>query len=218
MRRILVLATALLSFSFFNVEAQEDVYRAKNFYHLLGMQGFSDNLLTMNFKLYEGYVKQTNLFISRLKELEKEGKVGSIEYVGIKRMFGFEYDGMRLHELYFENLGGKTPLAVKDALYQQIERDFDSFEAWKKDFMATGMIRGVGWALLYFDPHAKRLFNVWINEHQMNELAECKIILAMDVWEHAYITEYGIQRADYIDAFMRNIQWNIPSHRFSADL
>lgn len=191
-----------------------DVYKAKNFYHLIGMKGFSDALLTMHFKLYEGYVKNTNALIEKIREKELNHEMDTLEYSGLKRMFGFEFDGMRLHELYFENLGGKRPLNSAAPLYKQVIKDFGSYENWEQSFIATGMLRGVGWSILYFDPKVNRLYNVWVNEHNINELAEGVIILAMDVWEHAYITEYGLSRIDYIQAFLTNINWNVVSNRY----
>ena len=178
------------------------------------MSGFTESMLVMHFKLYEGYVAQTNKLIEELAALETSGKTGSLEYQGLKRMFGFEYDGMRLHEAYFENLGGKLPLNTLSSLYKQIVADFGSYEIWQADFIATGMLRGSGWVALYFDLMANKLLNVWIGDHQVNHLVGDSLILVMDVWEHAYITEYGLARKDYIDAFLKNVNWNIASNRF----
>ena len=115
------------------------------------MPGFNDALLKMHFQLYQGYVN-TNLLLARMKELEQQDKDLSYDYGALKRRFAWEYDGMRLHELYFENLGGDEPLDKASDLYQKISKDFGSFESWKKNFAATGMIRGIGWVILYRDP------------------------------------------------------------------
>ena len=209
MKKLLVLS--LVCVSLFS-----DTYKAKNYFHLLkpGMSGCTESMLVMHFKLYEGYVAQTNKLIEELAALETSGKTGSLEYQGLKRMFGFEYDGMRLHEAYFENLGGKLPLNTLSSLYKQIVADFGSYEIWQADFIATGMLRGSGWVALYFDLMANKLLNVWIGDHQVNHLVGDSLILVMDVWEHAYITEYGLARKDYIDAFLKNVNWNIASNRF----
>lgn len=195
-------------------KTQVSVHKAKNYYNLLGMKGFSDQLLTQHFKLYEGYVAQVNSIQEKIGMLLDANLSKSSEYAGLKKALAFEYDGMRLHELYFENLGGKGPLNLQSQLYKKIIADFGSYEKWKADFIATGLLRGIGWAILYFDPNDNRLINAWVESHEKGHLANCDIILVMDVWEHAYITEYGIQRGDYIDAFMSNIQWNIASNRF----
>jgi len=154
------------------------------------------------------------LLIRLLKSYAAEHQTQDYQYQALKRRFGWEFDGMRLHEYYFENLGGKKPLDRSSALYRIIVRDFGSFENWKQDFIATGMMRGIGWSILYLDPRADRLFNTWINEHDLGHLAGGNLILVMDVWEHAYMPQYGLDRAKYIDSFFKNIDWEVVSTRF----
>lgn len=214
MKNFLYKGLVLLSIFFNTIEAEE-FYKAKDFSHLLGkVTGLDDSLLSMHFKLYEGYVKNTNQLILLIEEIKNKEDEGGLAFGALKRRFGWEYDGMRLHELYFENLGGVKQLAPTDVLYQQIVRDFGSYEAWKKDFVVTGMMRGIGWVILYQDPIKNRLFNVWINEHDLGHLAGGKLILVMDVWEHAYITEYDLDRAKYIQAFFDTIDWGIVQKRY----
>jgi Fe-Mn family superoxide dismutase len=190
-------------------------YKAKDFSNLIGMPGFSDNALNTHFKLYQGYVKNTNLLISILNQLTLEGKQSSPQFQELKRRFGWEFDGIRLHELYFDNLGGQgTKLDQNSPLYKRIIDDFGTFDAWKKDFIETGMIRGVGWAVLYQDPIEGRLINTWIGEHDIGHLAGGTPILIMDVWEHAFMLDYGIDRRAYIKAFFDNIQWNAVAQRY----
>lgn len=189
-------------------------YQAKDFSHLIGMKGFADDLLKMHFTLYKGYVKNTNLLIKLIHDYTIEKQDRDYPYQALKRRFGWEFDGMRLHEMYFGNLGGKKPLDRSTGLYKIIQRDFGSYENWKKDFIATGMMRGIGWSILYFDPKADRLFNVWINEHDLGHLAGGDLILVMDVWEHAYMPQYGLNRAQYIEAFFENIDWDEVQDRF----
>jgi Fe-Mn family superoxide dismutase len=123
---------------------------------------------------------------------------------------------MRLHELYFENLGGHDALDKADPLFQKIVKDFGSWEAWKKSFVSTGLIRGIGWVILYSDPQTGRLINTWINEHDLGHLAGGAPLLVMDVFEHAYITQYGLDRAKYISAFFDNIHWEKVSQRYNS--
>lgn len=189
-------------------------YKPMDFSHLIGMPGFSDELLKMHFTLYQGYVKNTNLLAALLKGFGGTPSPYDYQYQALKRRFGWEFDGMRLHELYFENLGGKKALESSTSLYKAIVSDFGSFENWKKDFIATGLMRGIGWSILYFDAKAGRLFNMWINEHDVGHLAGGEPILVMDVWEHAFITQYGLDRAKYIDAFFQNIDWEVVSDRY----
>jgi Fe-Mn family superoxide dismutase len=120
---------------------------------------------------------------------------------------GWEFNGMRLHEYYFENLGGKSALNLNGKLAKKIIEDFGSLEAWEKDFRAVGAMRGIGWAVLYQDNLSGRLINFWINEHDVAHPAGCTPLLIMDVFEHAFMIDYGLKRADYLEAFFKNIDW-----------
>ncbi len=188
-------------------------YKAKDYNSLIGMEGFSETLLNNHFTLYQGYVTNTNKLADLLTAMLKEGKVGTPEYSELKRRFGFEFNGMRLHEYYFENLGGKTPRDRAGNLAKKVADAFGSYEAWEQDFRATGAMRGIGWTILYQDNVTGCLFNQWINEHETGHLAGCIPILVMDVFEHAFITDYGLKRADYIEAFFRNINWDVVERR-----
>ncbi|MGD1119291.1 MAG: Fe-Mn family superoxide dismutase [Dehalococcoidales bacterium] len=188
-------------------------YTAKDYSKLIGMEGFSPTLLNNHFTLYQGYVTNTNKVADALKAMLKDGKTGTPEYAELKRRFGWEFDGMRLHELYFENLGGKTPLVKGAVLGKTIEANFGSYEAWEQDFRATGAMRGIGWVVLYYDVPACVLANQWINEHDVGHLTGCQPILVMDVFEHAYMIDYGLKKADYIAAFFKNINWKAAESR-----
>lgn len=188
-------------------------YQAKDFSFLIGMEGFSETLLKNHFTLYQGYVTNTNKLADLLTAMLKEGKVGTPEYSELKRRFGFEFNGMRLHEYYFDNLAGKAPLDKSGTLAKKVADAFGSYDAWEQDFKATGAMRGIGWAILYQDNMTGWLFNQWINEHEVGHLAGCSPILVMDVFEHAFITDYGLKRADYIAAFFQNINWNVVEGR-----
>ncbi len=186
-------------------------YTAKDFGKLIGMAGFSETLLTNHFTLYQGYVNNTNKLQDILNAKEKDAM--NPEYAELKRRFGFEFNGMRLHEYYFGNLGGKKPLDKAGALAKKLAADFGNYEAWEKDFRATGAMRGIGWVVLYQDDVTGGLFNTWINEHEVGHLAGCRPVLVMDVFEHAFMTDYGLKRADYIAAFFNNIDWGATEAR-----
>lgn len=188
-------------------------YTAKDYSKLIGMNGFSDTLLNNHFTLYQGYVTNTNKAADALKAMLKDGKTGTPEYAELKRRFGWEFNGMRLHELYFENLGGKTPIVKAAVLGKLMESNYGSYEAWEKDFRATGAMRGIGWVVLYYDVPACVLFNQWINEHDAGHPAGCQPVLVMDVFEHAYMTDYGLKKADYIASFFNNIDWRVAESR-----
>jgi Fe-Mn family superoxide dismutase len=188
-------------------------YTAKDYSKLIGMDGFSQTLLTNHFTLYQGYVTNTNKLTDILAGMLKDAKTSAPEYAELKRRFGFEFNGMRLHEYYFENLGGKTPLDKSGALAKKFAETYGSYEAWEQDFRATGAMRGIGWAVLYQDNVTGSLFNQWINEHETGHMAGCRPILIMDVFEHAYMVDYGLKRADYITAFFKNINWKAVENR-----
>jgi Fe-Mn family superoxide dismutase len=188
-------------------------YTAKDYSKLLGMEGFSNTLLNNHFTLYQGYVTNTNKLTDILAAMLKEGKTATPEYSELKRRFGFEFDGMRLHEYYFENSGGKEPLDKSGPLAKKLAAAFGSYDAWEQDFRATGAMRGIGWVVLYQDDVTGALFNQWINEHEVGHLAGCRPILVMDVFEHAYMIDYGLKRADYIGSFFKNINWKTVESR-----
>lgn len=192
-------------------------YQAMSFERLLGTEGFSNQLLTNHFTLYNGYVTNTNKLMEEFAELEKQGKATSPEYAEMKRRFGWEFDGMRLHELYFGNMikGGTAP-DKGASLQSKIAENFGSFDNWVKAFKAVGAMRGIGWAILYYDPAGKQLLNTWINEHDAGHLATAAPILIMDVFEHAFMVDYGLKRADYIEAFFKAIDWTAAQKRFEA--
>lgn len=182
-------------------------YAAKEYTRIIGMQGFSETLLKNHFTLYQGYVTNTNKVLDTLDQLTKDGKAATLEFAELKRRLGWEFNGMRLHEYYFENLGGKGSMDKNGKLAQKLAQSFGSAEAWEKEFRATGAMRGIGWVVLYHDTAANRLINFWINEHDVSHPAGCTPLLIMDVFEHAFMLDYGLKRADYIEAFFKNIDW-----------
>lgn len=188
-------------------------YVAQDFNYLIGMQGFSETLLKNHFTLYQGYVANTNKLMELTGQMMKEGKAASPEYAELKRRMGWEFDGMRLHEYYFSNLGGKETLNRSGNLGRRLAEQFGSYEAWEQDFKAAGAMRGIGWVVLYEDEMSGKLIDQWINEHDCGHLAGCRVVLVMDVFEHAYMTDYGLKRADYINAFMKNINWETAENK-----
>ena len=184
------------------------MYTAKDYSKLIGMEGFSETILKNHFTLYQGYVTNTNKVLDTLAQMAKDGKGGTPECAEVKRRLGWEFDGMRLHEYYFENLGGKDGIKRDGRLDKKLIEDFGSYDAWEKEFRATASMRGIGWAVLYQDIAGGRLINFWINEHDGGHPAGCNPILILDVFEHAFMIDYGLKRADYIEAFFRNINWS----------
>lgn len=179
-------------------------YTQKDYSHLLGTPGFSDALLANHFTLYAGYVTQVNNLSKKLRELS----AGTPEYAEVTRRFGWEWNGMRLHEYYFGNMSKSVGAPSADGLLvKKLSETWESRDAWEKDFRAVGAMRGIGWAILAYDREGDKLFNVWIGEHDMGHLAGATPILVMDVFEHAFMLDYGIKRADYIESFMKAVDW-----------
>jgi Fe-Mn family superoxide dismutase len=196
------------------------VYKAKSF-DLSGLTGISDETLAMHFKLYEGYVTNTNTLNERIAELISGGELDATKtaaYSEMKRRFGFEYNGMVLHEYYFGNMmkQGTGDPGKDSAFVRAAEEGFGSYDVWKADFNATGKMRGVGWAACYQDPATGAISNHWIDLHETGNVAGFTPILIMDVWEHAFIKDYApAERPKYIEAFFANINWDVVNGRLS---
>ncbi|MDQ2871630.1 MAG: Fe-Mn family superoxide dismutase [Candidatus Eremiobacteraeota bacterium] len=178
---------------------------------LSGLQGgISDATLEMHFGLYEGYVKNTNLLIEQTGDLRKngEGQGSNPKFAELVRRMGWEFNGMRLHEYYFDNLT-KTPTQLQSgSLHNVLGESYGDVETWKKDFFAVGAMRGVGWAIAFYDPSNGQISNHWTELHQDGNLAGFVPIVVMDCWEHAFIKDFKpSERGKYIEAFYMNLNW-----------
>ena len=196
-------------------------YKARQF-NLSGLNGISDQTLEMHFKLYEGYVKETNNLTERIGKFLEDGKVDQEEmpaYSELTRRLGFEYNGMVLHEYYFENMRqGGTGDPDRNSLFAKAaEASFGSYEIWKADFVGIGKMRGVGWAICYENPSNGRISNHWITLHETGNVSGFRPVLVMDVWEHAFLLDYKpAERPKYIEAFFSNINWDVCDERVRA--
>lgn len=175
----------------------------------------------MHFKLYEGYVKETNTLTEKISEVLKDGQVDHEEmpaYSELTRRLGFEYNGMVLHEYYFGNMkaGGVGDASRDSAFFKTAEASFGSYDIWKADFVSIGKMRGVGWAICYEDPINGNLSNHWITLHEVGNVAGFNPVLVMDVWEHAFLLDYKpAERPKYIEAFFSNIDWEAVENRLT---
>jgi Fe-Mn family superoxide dismutase len=194
------------------------MHRAKQF-SLSGLTGISDETLEMHFKLYEGYVQETNRLTEMLAGFLKDGRVDREEmpaYSELSRRLGFEHNGMLLHEYYFANLkrGGDGEPPGRSPFRDAAARSFGRFETWKADFVGIGKMRGVGWAICYKDPEGGQLSNHWITLHETGHPSGFTPVLVMDVWEHAFLLDYKpADRPKYIDAFFANVDWEVVAER-----
>jgi Fe-Mn family superoxide dismutase len=200
---------------------ESKVYKPQQF-NLSNLNGISDQTLEMHFKLYEGYVTNTNILTEKIKETLKDGKVDHEEmpaYSELTRRLGFEYNGMVLHEYYFGNLksGGSGDPDRNAAFFKAAEASFGSYDIWKADFVSVGKMRGVGWAICFEDPSNGNLSNHWITLHEVGNVAGFNPVLVMDVWEHAYLLDYKpADRPKYIEAFFSNIAWDSVEGRLQS--
>ena len=197
-------------------------YTAKQF-DLSGLNGISDQTLEMHFKLYEGYVKETNKLTEKISAILADGKVDQEEmpaYSELTRRLGFEYNGMVLHEYYFGNMrkGSTTTDPENNSnFFRAAEQSFGSYDIWKADFVSVGKMRGVGWAICYENPSNGRLSNHWITLHEIGNVSGFNPVLVMDVWEHAFLLDYKpAERPKYIEAFFSNIDWNVAEQRLKT--
>lgn len=194
------------------------VYTPKK-WNLAGLQGISDQTLAVHFGLYEGYVKNTNLLNEQIAEKIKGAVSGADPgFAEITRRLGFEYNGMVLHEYYFDNMvSGGNGAPTGGAFYDAVSASFGDFDTWKKDFAAVGGMRGVGWAIAYQDPKGGRISNHWITLHEDGNVAGYKPIVVMDVWEHAFLLDYKpAERSKYIESFFANVDWAAAEARLVA--
>jgi Fe-Mn family superoxide dismutase len=175
------------------------------------LRGISDDQIDQHWVLYEGYVKNTSLLIEELAKAE----IGSRHWSELKRRLGFEWNGMVLHEYYFGNMAAGSKLNAQSALAETLRDVWGSVEGWRDDFAKTAGIRGIGWAILYHDTRTNHLYDWWVTEHEMNHPVGLDPILVLDVFEHAWMVDYGASEKDaYVGAFLDNVNWEVVEHRF----
>lgn len=190
------------------------MYEAKTF-NIHPLEGLSERQISEHLKLYAGYVKNVNTLTSRLEVFAKNAEEHTYEMSEVRRRLGFEFNGMRLHEYYFEQFEASE--ASEGALRSAIEAQFGSYDAWKAEFTSVTKMRGVGWVLLMQDTRTGTLHNVWVSDHEVGHLGGQHILLACDVWEHAFLLDYlPGERGNYIEAFFNNLNWQVAEARFKA--
>ncbi len=195
-------------------------YEQKKF-NILELKGISTKTIDEHTKLYGGYVKHTNLILEKIKELsaDAESAEKNMYVLGeLQRRFGFEFDGMRNHEYYFENLeGGANMLTEAHSLHAAIVAEWGSFDAWFTRFKAIAMTRGIGWAVLCYDPIQKKLVNNWIGEQHEGQLNGLTFVLGIDMWEHSYMLDFvPSEKKKYVEAFFENLNWEVSEKRFQS--
>lgn len=180
------------------------------------LAGISARTIEEHLKLYAGYVKSSNLIIEKVNELSADLDKNSYTIGELQRRFGFEFDGMRNHEFYFEQFeGGANAPDANSALAAEATKLFGSIDAWLARFKTLAMTRGPGWAMLYFDPITKQLVQTWVDEQHLGQLVGLNVILALDMWEHSFMLDYApSEKKKYVEAFFANLNWKIVEARF----
>ncbi len=191
-------------------------YTAKKF-DLPTLTDISEKQITVHLGLYEGYVTHTNLLrqqITDLETLDKEKYAYAITEV--RRRLGFEFNGMRMHEQYFSQWEGGTRAPSTDsALMGAVREKYGSWESFIAHFKTVGMSRGIGWTVLYADPVGDTIHTAWVSDHELGQLGGLPVILAMDMWEHAFMVDYlPSEKKQYVEAFFKNLNWSVIEARF----
>ena len=187
-------------------------FQAKNYEHLkTACPKLGSEVLDIHFKLYRGYVNQTNKLQAYLQE---NPAASTFIYASIKRRYAWEYDSMMLHELYFDNLGGNGRLEKDTDLYRALTMQYGSMDKWMADLKATARTRGIGWVILYYNPQTKMFTNAWIQDHDKGLLVCEMPILVIDLWEHAYLCQFGLDRIGYVDTVLEYLDFDEINQRF----
>lgn len=182
------------------------------------LTGISARTIEEHLKLYQGYVKHANLILEKVVEYKKDAEKNAYALGEIMRRFGFEYNGMRNHEVYFSSLeGGPAVLTGGSALKKAISEEWGSFDAWLAEFKSIALTRGIGWAMLYYDKKDGRLLNAWIDEQHLGQLQDCALVLGLDMWEHSFVADYQPSgKKQYVEDFFKNLNWGVVEGRFDT--
>lgn len=178
------------------------------------LEGISQESIDLHLGLYQGYVKNVNLIRDKIAAFSTDPDNNAYAISEMQRRLGFEFGGMRNHEYYFAQFEGGPQGLPAGALKDKIEFQWGSYEAWQKRFTEIALTRGVGWAMLYHDPHTDQLVQTWVDEQHIGQLADLDIVLALDMWEHAFMRDYlPADKKQYIEAFFKNLNWEVVAGR-----
>ena len=192
-------------------------YSAKQF-NLPVLQGISEKQIKVHLALYEGYVKQANFIMEKIKALKEADAEDNAYLVNeLRRRFAFEFDGMRMHEYYFEQFEGEKGGDRTSALAKAAEEKYGSGENFIAHIKEVAGSRGIGWVVVYADPRGETLHTGFVNDHELGQLAGLPVILALDLWEHAFMVDYvPAEKKNYVDAFLANLNWSVVEKRFDV--
>ena len=192
-------------------------YQEKKFV-LPEMEGLSKEGVDAHIGLYGGYVKNFNAITALAGELMKDSEKNAHAIAELMRRRSFEFDGMRLHELYFSQWeGGAKAFDDSSTVGAAIKQQYGNADYCMQEIRQVAMMRGPGWSLLYWDPVAKQFLVGFSEQQHQGHFVTLPVILALDVWEHAYLLDYGTAgKAKYVDAFFKNLNWSVMDEQFEA--
>jgi Fe-Mn family superoxide dismutase len=190
------------------------MYTAKTF-SLPELTGLSPKQIEVHLALYQGYVKHTNLILEKIEKLREENATENAYLINeLRRRLGFEFDGMRMHEYYFEQLEGGAAEITSGSFATLAEKRYGSWDGFIAHLHEVAGTRGIGWVVVYFDPTANTLHTAFVNDHELGQLSGLPIMLAIDLWEHAFMVDYvPAEKKTYVEAFLSNVNWNVVEAR-----
>lgn len=182
------------------------------------LDGISAKSIEEHLGLYAGYVKNFNAISAAIEELLADADKNALAIAELRRRHSFEFDGMKLHELYFPQLeGGAQALDTNSAFAQAVTAHWGSVDNMLARVRQTAAMRGPGWANLYYNPESRMFHMGFVGEQHQGHFATLPIVLALDVWEHAFLLDYGAAgKGKYVDAFFKNLNWKVVADRFEA--
>jgi len=192
-------------------------YTARTF-DLPELKGLSKKQIDLHLALYQGYVKHVNLILEKIQKLREEDAEGNSFVMNeLRRRLGFEFDGMRMHEYYFEQFEGEPLVATVEGNLENIATEkYGSWEGFIAHLHEVAGTRGIGWVIVYFDAVARTLHTAFVNDHELGQLAGLPVILAIDLWEHAYMVDYvPAEKKTYVESFLENINWAVVEKRLA---
>jgi superoxide dismutase, Fe-Mn family len=194
------------------------MYTAKSF-NLPELKGLSQKQIDVHLALYQGYVTHTNLLLEKIAKLREEDAGGNAYVVNeLRRRLGFEFDGMRMHEYYFDQLeGGASTLSDTSSLTTLASEKYGSWDGFIAHLQEVAGTRGIGWVVVYFDPKVETLHTAFVNDHELGQLSGLPILCAIDLWEHAFMVDYvPAEKKTYLAAYLENMNWNVVEARLTA--
>jgi Fe-Mn family superoxide dismutase len=195
-------------------------YTARTF-DLPELKGLSKKQIEVHIALYEAYVKHTNLILDTIQKLhEQDAGANAFVMNELRRRLGFEFDGMRMHEYYFEQFeGGAMKPDDNSALAPAAIEKYGSWEKFVSHIKEVAGTRGIGWVVVYYDPSGRTLHTAFVNDHEVGQLAGLPILLALDLWEHAFMVDYvPAEKKTYVEAFLDNLNWSVIEKRFLEEV